>query len=104
MNKINFDSKENIDKLSSYKRCEFLNSNAVFATQHFQYRVQLFCKGILLDVPLSKISYYMDRVELQVRGSPHIHSFLWMTSAPKLNPDTEEEYMNISLRIFCKVA
>ena len=47
---------------------------------------------IVLDGPLGKTSYYAIYVELQVRGSPHIHSFIWIlnTTLPK---ETKDEYI-----------
>ena len=32
------------------------------------------------------------RVEFQVRGSPHIHSFLWVLNAPVLTKNNIDEY------------
>lgn len=32
------------------------------------------------------IDYYF-RVEFQMRGSPHVHIFLWLENAPKYNKD-----------------
>ena len=42
--------------------------------------------------PLGKTKYYAIRVEFQVRGSPHIHSFIWVENAPKLTEENIEEY------------
>ena len=55
--------------------------------------MQVFFKEILFDDPLGKISYYVYRVEFKIRGSPHIHSFIWIQNAPKLTPETEEKYI-----------
>ena len=44
--------------------------------------------------PLGKTEFYAYRVEFQVRGSPHIHSFLWIKDAPKLNFENEQEYID----------
>lgn len=33
---------------------------------------------------LSKVKYFAIRVEFQVRGSPHVHSFLWLFNQPVL--------------------
>ena len=44
----------------------------------------MFLRIIVLDGPLGKTQYYAIRVEFQVRGSPHIHSFIWILNAPKL--------------------
>ena len=61
----------------SYEECcNLLNSNPVLLARHFQYRVELFFKEMVVNVPLGKVEYYAIRVEFQVRGSPHIHSFL----------------------------
>ena len=32
-------------------------------------------------------------VEFQIRGRPHIHSFLWIVNAPTLTKDNKEEYI-----------
>ena len=58
-----------------------MNKNPVLVARHFQYRVETFFKVIVLDEPLVKTSYYAIRVEFQVRGSPHIHSFIWILNA-----------------------
>ena len=60
---------------------------------HFQYRVEIFLKVIVLNGPLGKTSYYAIRVEFQVRGSPHIHSFIWILNAPKLTKESKQEYI-----------
>ena len=48
---------------------------------------------IALDGPLGKTSYYAILVQFQVRGSPHIHSFIWILNAPKLSKETKDEYI-----------
>ena len=75
---------DEINELSYMERCEILNSNQVLVARHFQYRVETFFKIIVVDGPLGKVKYYAIRVEFQFRGSPHIHSFLWVLNAPKL--------------------
>ena len=71
-------SEENIKNLSKQDRCRLLNSNPVLVAKHFQYRVELFFKKTIVDGPLGKTTYYAIRVEFQVRGSPHLHCFLWV--------------------------
>ena len=63
--------------------------------QHFLQdtsRVEVFFQEIIIDAPLGKTKYYAIRVEFQVCGSPHVHSFLWVVNAPVLNSDNKEEY------------
>ena len=43
----------------------------------------MFFKSSVLDGPLGKTQYYAIQVEFQVRGSPHIHPFIWILNAPK---------------------
>ena len=66
--------------------------NPVLLARHFQYRVELFFKVIVINGPLGKVKYHAIRVEFQVRGSPHIHSFLWIVNAPILSKDNVVEY------------
>ena len=51
----------------------------------------MFFKEILFVGPLGKTSYYVYRVEFQIREIPHIYSFNWIQNKPKLTPETEEE-------------
>ena len=44
---------------------------------------------IVLDGSLGKTSYYAIHVEFQARGSPHIHSFIWILNSPKLSKKDE---------------
>ena len=36
---------------------------------------------------------YVIKVEFQFRGSPHVHSFIWVQNAPKLNETTKQDYI-----------
>ena len=70
-----------------------LNNNPVIVGRHFQYRVEVFFKLIVIDRPLGKSKYYTIRVESQVRGSPHIYSFISIIGAPKLSMENIDEYI-----------
>ena len=85
-------SQDKIQDLSYQDKCKLLNKNPVLVARHFQFRVEMFLKEIILDVPLSQTKYYVIRVEFQVRGSPHIYSFLWIVNAPILSEKTTESY------------
>ena len=73
---------EKINNMTYFERCNYLNSNHVLLGRHFQHRVDVFFKEIIVNGPLGKVKYYAIRVEFQVRGSPHIHSFLLVLNAP----------------------
>ena len=51
-------------------------------------------KLILLNGTLGKTKYYAIRVEFQVRGSPHVHCFLWTENSPQLTPTSKDEYID----------
>ena len=85
-------SEDEIQDLSYEGRCKLLNKNPVLVARHFQFRVEMFFKEIILKGPLGKTNYYVIRVEFQVRGSPHIHSFLWIVNAHVLSDNTIESY------------
>ena len=92
LNRLDF-SDDVIKDMTYQKRRNTLNKNPVLVARHFQYRVEIFFKAIVLDGPLGKTSYYAIRVEFQVRSSPHIHSFIWILNATKLSKETKDEYI-----------
>ena len=53
-------TKEDVEGLNYFERCNVLNSNAVLLARHFQHRVEIFFKEVLIirDGPLEKVKYY----------------------------------------------
>ena len=90
LNEAEFD----ISNLSYHDRCHIPNSNPVLVAKHFQYRVEFFFKLLIIDGPLGKSKHYANRVEFQIHGSPYVHSFIWVISAPKLTLHNVDECMN----------
>ena len=89
---------EDIEKMSYQERCKVLNKNIVLVARHFQYRVETVFK---MNWPLGKTNYYPICVKCQVRGSPHIHSFIWVLNAPKLTKSTKLKYAAWIDNIIC---
>ena len=85
-------SDEDINQMFYRERCATVNKNPVLVVRHFQYRVEIFFKTIILNGPLGKTNYYAICVEIQIRGSPHIHSFIWILNSSKLTKTNIEEY------------
>ena len=75
LNKLGLNDEE-LKKLSYQERCNLLNNDPVLVARHFQYKVEVFFKDIILDGPLGKTKYYAIRIEFQERGSPHFHSVI----------------------------
>ena len=84
---------EEINRFDYFQCCSYLSLNPVLLACHFQYRVEIFFKTIVLDEMLGKVKYLAIRVEFQLRGSPHIHLFLWILDAPVLHKNNEDEYV-----------
>ena len=92
LNNLGF-SDEKLKNLSYQERCNLLNNKPVFAARHFQYSVKVFFKEIIFDGLLGETKYYAIRIEFQERGSPHVHSFIWIFNAP--NIENEAAYIEI---------
>ena len=67
-------TEDDIYNMNYFDRTRIPNSNHVFFARHFQYMAEVIFKKIVSDGALSKVKYRAIRVELQVRGSAHIHS------------------------------
>ena len=66
-------TQEEIDHMDFFTRCAYPNQNPVLLARHFQYRVDMFFKFVVIDGPLRKVKYHAIRIEFQVCGSPHVH-------------------------------
>ena len=54
-----------------------MNSNPVLVARHFQYHAEVYLKETAIDGFWGKKCYAIC-VEFGIRGSSHIHSFLWI--------------------------
>ena len=75
---------EELKNLSYQEWCNLLSNNPVVVARHFQYKVEVFFKEIILDGPLGKTKYYAIGIEFQEGGSPHVYSFIWIFNAPNI--------------------
>ena len=85
---------QEIDNLTWEQKCFWLRSNPVTAARHFDHRVDLFMKHILLNKninPLGEITDFKYRIEFQQRGSPHVHMLIWVKDAPDMESSSEED-------------
>ena len=65
-----------LDEEQVRKRYNLLNSNLVRKAKHFQYKVEVLFKEMMLDGPYAKTKYYAFRDKCHKKGSPHIHAFI----------------------------
>lgn len=94
-------TEDDFENMGYMERCRILNMNPVLVARNFQYRVEVFFKEIVLDGPLGKVKYHVIRVEFQVRGSPHVHVFLWIIDAPVLTKENKEELKKDKVHQLC---
>ena len=83
-------------EISYFRKCEILNQNPVLTARHFQFRVETFFKEIILHKksPLGVVINYVIKVEFQMRGSPHVHCFIWVKDPSLLTKETKDEYIS----------
>ena len=87
LNNLGLSDKE-LKYLSYQERCNLLNNNTVLVARHFQYKVEIFSKEIILDGPLGKTKYYAIRIEIQKSDSPHVYSFIRIFNGPNIENET----------------
>ena len=82
-------SDEEVNALNWEEKCKILRSNPVTAARHFQYRLDLFPKHVILGKakPIGSVVHFFYRIEFQQRGSPHAHGVVWIKDAP--DPETD---------------
>ena len=90
LNKLGFKDKE-LKKLCYQERYNLLNNNAVLVARHFQYKVEVYFKEIILDDLLLETKYCAIPIEFQERVSSHVHLFIWILNAS--NIDNEATYI-----------
>ena len=87
-------SDEELKNLSYQERFNMLNNKPVLVARHSQHKVEVFSTEIILDGLLGKTKYYAIRIEFQERGSPHVHSFIWIFNATNIqNEDAHIEFI-----------
>ena len=96
-----------VELMSWEEKCHYLRSNPVTAARHFDTRVQLFLKHILMNPnlsPLGKITDYKYRIEFQHRGSPHVHMLAWVHGAPSIDNNTKQQIEQfIDSKVTCAI-
>ena len=97
---------DEIPELAWTTRSKWLRSNPVTAARMFQHRVETLMTKFLQhhSAPIGVIQDYLIRVEFQARGSPHVHTIIWIKDAPKLGVSRDEEVIKfIDKYISCEL-
>ena len=99
-------TEQEIEELSSKERNKLIADNVIQSTLHFQKRVDKLFALMQYDFfkcgdKIFHVDTYYFRVEYQQRGSPHIHSLLWLKDqenkdAPSFWYNKNEEKSKVS--------
>ena len=86
-------SEEEVLSMDWLTKAEYFRLNPVPVDQMFENRVESFFSDFLMSKaePLGPISEHIEKIEFQVRGTPHAHCLLWVKDAPKVDKNSDEE-------------
>jgi len=75
------------------QKSNLIQKDPVTCARNFDHMVQLFSRDVLKSsvMPVVEIVDYCYRVEVQQRGSPHIHALFWVKHAPQYEKNPNEE-------------
>ena len=78
---------EEISQMTSCQKLELLRRHPLHAVMFVERRLDSFINNIIKgsSKPLGNVNDYWLRIEFQMRGSPHVHSFWWIDGAPNLD-------------------
>ena len=84
---------EDVASMEWITKAEYFRNNPVPVDQMFENHIDSFFQYFLLSKahPLGEISEHIQKIEFQVRGSPHAHCLLWVKDAPKVDENSDEE-------------
>ena len=84
-------------------KAEYFRNNSVPVNQMFENQIESFFSDFLLSKanPLGEITEHVEKIEFQVRGSPHAHCLLWVKDAPRVDVNTEEEVCEFVDKYIC---
>ena len=78
---------EAVEQLSAGEKLELLKRHHLEVVMFFERRLDSFLKNVIMgqDKPLGTVKDHWMRIEFQMRGSPHVHSFWWIEDVPKID-------------------
>ena len=81
---------EQIVQMTSSQKLALLRKHPLHAVMFFERRLDSFIKNVIMsnEQPLGVVKDHWMRIDFQMRGSPHVHSFWWIAGEP--NVDTIE--------------
>ncbi|XP_074641227.1 uncharacterized protein LOC141898976 [Tubulanus polymorphus] len=86
-------SDNDIEAMDWQQRSRLIKSDPVTCARFFDHRVHNFIEHVLKSAhnPIGEIQDMFYRIEMQQRGSAHIHMIVWIKDAPKFGEQSNEE-------------
>ena len=77
-------SDDEIKKMKWDTTTRLIQSDPITCARHFEYQLQTFIKDFIKSkhAPLGELLDFFYRIEMQHRGSCHVHMIVWIKSAP----------------------
>ena len=100
-------SDDDIKNMTWETRCRLIQSDPITCARHFDFQLHIVLAKFMKDplAPLGNILDYFYRVEMQHRGSCHVHMVVWVEGAPALMASNMEEVIKfINKYITCQAA
>ena len=84
---------EDIQIMRWEEKCRLVQSDPITCARHFDYMLRTLISKFLKspEAPIGTLEEYFYRVEMQHRGSCHVHMVVWIAGAPKLENATFDE-------------
>ena len=98
-------SDEDLQTMGWDHQCRLIQSDPITCARHFDYQLHTFIAKFLKSphAPIGTILDMFHRVEMQHRGSCHVHMVVWIEGAPRLDSSSPEEITKfIDKYITCK--
>ena len=98
-------TEEDISTLEWEDKCRLIQSDPTTCARHFEFQLQNFITHYLKSKtnPIGKLLDYSYRVEMQHRGSCHVHMVVWIEGAAKVTENTDAEIATyIDQHVTCK--
>ena len=100
-------SDTDIDNMSWPTRCRLIQSDPITCARHFDFQLHILMAKFFKSqhAPIGKILDYFYRIEMQHRGSCHVHMVVWILGAPSLETsDISDIIRFIDKYITCQAA
>ena len=90
--------------ISPKELTDLISKDPGLFSRHFDHRIRAIFKWLEEAKPLGEINHFFRRTEYQNRGTPHVHSLIWIKNAPRIGENTDQEIIEfLNKHITCRI-